>query len=225
MNEVQLLYSALAGALILMKIPYVGKVLRVLNTLVHETGHALMAILTSGKVVKVELFANLSGTTHTLNSGKLALIAVGLSGYLFASAMAWCSACLIELQFHRWLLVLLMVFAVVNLVLYVRNGYGMLWLTLFITGSGVLLSKGNIEMQRIVAIVMMAVLMVDSVLSSVELLLISFREPKKAGDAALLGKATGLPAQLFALFFVGIALVATYDAVARFFPSPELLFP
>lgn len=218
MGGSMLLYGTLAGALILMRIPYVGKVFRVLNTLVHETGHALAAIVTSGQVVKIELFADLSGTTHTVSSSKSATVVVGLSGYLFASAFAWLSVFMIHASLHRWLIVILMAMALINLVLYVRNGYGMLWITLFLVGCGLLLSKGSDFMQHITAIVFMALLLVDSVVSAIELMLISFKASKKAGDASLLGKTTGIPAQLFALLFVGFALAACVDAVIRFFP-------
>lgn len=224
MTEVQLVYSFLLGALILMKIPYLGKALRVVNTMVHETGHALVVVATSGKVVKVELFANLSGTTHAQSSSKLALVATSVAGYVFASFMAWLSVFMVFNGFYKWVMVIMLTFAVVNLVFYVRNGYGMLWLAVFIVGCGLVLSKGGLLAEKILATVIMSLLLVDSVLSTIELLLISFREPKKAGDAALLQKTTGVPAQLFALLFVGLAVLAAYNAVSAFFPPLSLLF-
>lgn len=202
-----------------MKVPYVGRTFRVLNTLVHESGHALAAILMSGKVLRVELFADLSGTTHTVNSGKFASIVVGLTGYLFASAFAWLSCLLVHESMGRWLIVLLMAMAVINLVLYVRNGFGMLWLALFIGGCGLLLSKAGANWQQFVAIVLMVMLLTDSVMSALDLIVISLKTPKKAGDASLLSKTTGIPAQLFALIFVTIAILTVADAILRFFPS------
>ncbi|HAQ64687.1 MAG TPA: hypothetical protein DCR43_02335 [Bacteroidales bacterium] len=224
MNDVWFLYGSLVVSLVIMRIPYVGRAFRVLNTLVHESGHALAAILMSGKVVRVELFADLSGTTHTVNSGKIASFVVGFTGYLFASAFAWFSCLLVHASMGRWLIVMLMAMALINLVLYVRNGFGMLWLAMFITGCGLVLSKAGIEWQQFFAIVLMVLLLADSVMSAIDLTVISFRTSKKAGDASLLSKITGIPAQLFALVFVAIALLATVDAILRFFPSLNGLF-
>lgn len=224
MKDSWFLYGSLVVSLIVMRVPYIGQALRVLNTMVHESGHALAAIIMSGKVVKVELFANLSGTTHTVNSGKLATIVVGLAGYFFASAFAWIASLLVFDSMGRWLIVLLMAMAVINLVFYVRNGFGMLWLALFIAGCGLILSKGGYELLHFVAIVLMVLLLVDSVMSAIELMVITVKTPGKAGDASMLAKTTGIPPQLFALIFVGIAILAVADAIFRFFPSLKSLF-
>lgn len=224
MKEEWLIYGFLVAALIIMRIPYVGRAVRVLNTLVHESGHALAALFTSGQVTKVELFADLSGTTHTINSGKLASVVVGLAGYLFASGFAWLSSLLVANGLERWLVVVLMALALFNLVLYVRNMYGMVWLVVFVFACGVLLSKGEPLWQQAAAVVFMVVMLADSMMSAVELALISFKTPKKAGDASMLGKVTGIPAQVYALAFAAAALWIGLDAVVRFFPPLNRLF-
>lgn len=224
MKEEWLIYSSLVVALIIMRIPYIGRVVRVLNTMVHESGHALAALLTSGQVTKVELFADLSGTTHTVNSGKLASVVVGLAGYLFASGFAWVSALLVANGLERWLVVVLLALALMNLVLYVRNMYGMVWLVLFVFACGFLLSKGDRLWLQVTAVVFLVVMLSDSAMSAIELLLMSFKTPKKAGDASMLAKATGIPAQVFAVVFAGAALWIGFDAVVRFFPPLNRLF-
>jgi hypothetical protein len=45
------------------RIPFVGIWFRTFDTLMHETGHALVAFVLNGKVEKIELNSNLGGKT------------------------------------------------------------------------------------------------------------------------------------------------------------------
>ena len=60
-----LVYLFIILALLLPRVPVVGKWFNVINTIVHETGHALMALLMEGKVHKIEIFQDSSGATTT----------------------------------------------------------------------------------------------------------------------------------------------------------------
>ena len=85
MEEKWLLLIFVVVALILPRIPVVGKFFNIINTALHELGHALMALLTGGEVRKIELFNDTSGTTTTVSKNKFASVLVSLAGYPFAA--------------------------------------------------------------------------------------------------------------------------------------------
>ena len=53
---IHIFYYLLVVAFLLPKVPVVGKFFNIINTLIHELGHALMALLFEGKVVRIEIF-------------------------------------------------------------------------------------------------------------------------------------------------------------------------
>ena len=61
----------LIAAFILGIIPVVGKYVAVINTFLHEVGHALIAYLLGGRVHSISLFANTEGTAVTAHSGRV----------------------------------------------------------------------------------------------------------------------------------------------------------
>ena len=60
-----LLYAFFAAGILITRLPFVGKFFRITNTLIHESGHAIMALLTSGNVVSIDLMSDTSGTATT----------------------------------------------------------------------------------------------------------------------------------------------------------------
>lgn len=224
MNQTMITYASLLGALLLLRIPYIGKILRVTNTLVHEFGHVLVALLTGGKVTKVELFSDVSGTTQTINSGKFGGILTALSGYPFASLFALLTAWLIHINHPKWVVIILMAFALISLIFYVRNIYGFIWLVAFLFIAGWLASKGTFNQIHIVATGFMLILLADSTLSSVELLVISATQPNKSGDAKVLEKATHIPAVIYGLLFSILSVASAFAAIWYFFPPIKDIF-
>jgi hypothetical protein len=89
LNKDYILYALPVVVFIINRIPYVGKYLRVVNTLIHESGHAIAALVSSGEVYKVELFSDTSGTAVTKTKGKLSQFLVAIAGYPFGSAVAF----------------------------------------------------------------------------------------------------------------------------------------
>ena len=70
-------------------IPF-SSLFRNLDTMIHEFGHALMTLLLSGKVLRIELYADHSGVTYSsmLTPGRSIL--VSLAGYVTASLLHGC---------------------------------------------------------------------------------------------------------------------------------------
>ncbi|HPT04353.1 MAG TPA: M50 family metallopeptidase, partial [Bacteroidales bacterium] len=81
-------YVLLGISLLLTRTPVIGKYFRVVNTMIHESGHALMTLFTSGSILKVELFSSTEGDTVTKSSSRFCQMLIALAGYPFSSAAA-----------------------------------------------------------------------------------------------------------------------------------------
>jgi len=117
---------------ILNRIPYVGKYFRVVNTLIHESGHAVAALIFSGEVYNVELFSDRSGTTLTKRAkSRGGRFLISFSGYPFGSAVAYGLYYLLSIDKSNMVLYALACIAILNLMFYVRNSCGIFWLVTF----------------------------------------------------------------------------------------------
>lgn len=67
-KDILVFYGMLAFAIILTRIPYVGKFFRVTGTLFHEAGHVWVALLLGHRVKSVSLSEDLSGEAITAGS-------------------------------------------------------------------------------------------------------------------------------------------------------------
>ncbi|ARK30574.1 hypothetical protein BkAM31D_12455 [Halalkalibacter krulwichiae] len=81
----ELMYLSILLALIVSFLPYLKSILGTIHTLIHETGHALAAILTSGKVYKIYLYSNTSGLAYTGSTSWLSSVIIAYAGYTFSS--------------------------------------------------------------------------------------------------------------------------------------------
>lgn len=212
-----ILYALPLVVLITNRIPYVGKFFRIVNTLVHESGHAFMALLSKGEVYEVELFSDRSGTTTTKTEGKISRFLVAISGYTFGSAFAWLMLYFVSRSHTDVVLFVLMCISFINLALMVRNTYGIFWLIVFLVLLIVLVLYGNETVKYYITLWLAGIMLFEAFYSSVELLIIAARKPKSAGDAYNLQLFTGIPALLWAFLFVAQAAFFIYLSVKLFF--------
>lgn len=210
------LYSLPLVVLLVNRIPYIGKFFRIINTLIHESGHALMAMLTSGEVFDVELFSNRAGQITTKTKNSFSRFLVSVSGYIFGSAFAWFSLWLINSGRIDWVLYLLTSIAVINLAFFVRNTYGIFWLILFSLMLILVIVYGDSDLKYYITMWLAATMLFESLYSSFELLVISYKKPKSAGDAANLQTLTGIHATFWAICFLMQAAFFVYLSVKLF---------
>jgi hypothetical protein len=196
----------------------VGKFLRIVNTLVHESGHAFMALFSSGEVYEVKLFSDRSGTATTKTQGKFSRFLVAFAGYPFGSAFAWGTFYLISLNKIDWVLYILICLAFVNLTLMVRNTFGIFWLIAFIALLIIVIWYGTESVKYYFSLWLAGVMLFEAFYSSIELLMIAAKKPKSAGDAHNLQNFTGIPALIWSVFFVMQAGFFIYLSVKLFFP-------
>jgi len=210
-------YTTLLVALVMIRIPYAGKFFRVVDTMIHETGHAFMALLTKGEVLSVELFNDTSGVAVTKNQGKLGFFMVSLAGYPFSSLMSYV---LFYLLYHQHMMAVTLIFvsiASVNLILWVRNWYGVFWLFSFLLIYLFAYLYLSWNWMYVINLFFAALLLFDSIIKSVELFFIAIKNSKQSGDAYNLKQITMVPAVFWALIFVAIAFLMLYLIIKLYY--------
>ena len=207
----------LAVAFILPRIPVVGKFFNIINTALHEFGHALVALCTGGQVNKIELFKDTSGTTTTQSSSRLSAFLTSLAGYPFAVSVAWLSFYLIGQGAAQGLVVCLSVLFFIMLLFWIRNGYGVLGVLLFCGANVALIYWGGDPYVRYAAIFYATMILVESVTSALVLLFLTVRDAQKAGDAANLAKISHVPAFVWGLLFAAYTGWVVYKVVEMLF--------
>jgi hypothetical protein len=221
-NASLLFYLLFGGALLVSRIPYVGKYLRVVHTLVHEAGHGIAAMLTSGELQSIELFANTEGKATTSSSSKTGRFLQAIAGYPVASITAYLFFYYIHIDRPVLPLIIILAIGLICLVLFIRNLYGVFWLVTFCALLLYIIYRDVAMEAYIASVLISSLILIDSVIYPVYLLVIAAREPGKAGDAKNLKDITHIPAIIWALFFVAFSgYIAFYTF--KFFPLFDLI--
>lgn len=188
-------------AIILTNIPIIGNYVEIINTLIHESGHALIALF-GGKVETISLFMNTEGVTFSQQSTWIGSFCTSLAGYVFSSFMAFLSFWLISKRKETVLIDILLGFIVLNLIFWVRNPYGLFWLVSFGLIFLYLLIKGSPKFRNNLLLLISSIILVASVKSAYEIMLITLFRPQAAGDAGNLSALTiMIPVQIWGVFF------------------------
>lgn len=217
-------YGIMLLSIIGIRLPRIGRYIRVANTMMHESGHALMALLLNGKVLNIELFDDTSGTAKT-SSGKLAGFFIALSGYTFSSISAYLLFYLLHHQLISLVLWILGSFALLNLIFFVRNRFGMFWLLCFTSLMAASIYYPYELLKWLSAFIFSMIILSDSVFSALVLFYISIKNASGAGDAWILRQKTSVPTILWSLLFLLFAGLVAYLTVTRFFPPLHDIFP
>jgi len=220
----QIFYVLIIVSLILTRIPYIGKFFRVVNTMIHECGHAFMALFLSGEVIKINLFSDTSGVTVTKVRGKIPRLLVSFAGYPFSALVSFIIFYLIKNGYNTIALVVLMLFAVISLLFFVRNFYGIFWLIMFLIAGGVIVQLDSLTILNAWMVFLASLLLTDAFISGFILLKISIQNPAAAGDAANLKKETLIPAWIWSLIFCFINGYFAYLTVSLTFPPIQNVF-
>jgi hypothetical protein len=223
LNETVVLYILIALSLLLPRIPVIGIFFRIVNTMLHESGHALAALLTSGEVLRLDLQHDTSGSALTRSSSWVSRFLTALAGYPVSSVSAWLLFYLVKLERFDWLLFALFSVALINLLLWVRNWFGIVWLIVFMLLTGAVFFYAPPFYHKALAIFCAGVVLFDSVASAFIIFVLSIKSPKQAGDAKNLADATHIPAFFWGLLFLAQALWFAYLVADMFFGVHEFV--
>jgi hypothetical protein len=217
-NDVFIFYAVLVICFGVMYIPVIGKYIRVLETMIHESGHVLMALLMGAKISKINLFSDTSGETHIMGAGKIKTMLIAWVGYPFSSAIAWLSFWAIQTNYRQIFIIVLCAITCIFLIVYIRNGFGIFWAISFILANGYLLYRKKTVIIEILANIYVDILFLSSLSSCFIILYLAFKYPNKAGDATLISKVTHIPPQIIAIIFVVLCGMISLSTMKNFFP-------
>lgn len=203
-------YACFIVSAILSLIPIVGKFLNVLNTMFHESGHAVMALLTGGGVMNIKLSADTSGAAQTKSKYWLGKVLTSFAGYPCSALTAWLFFWLIQKQMVNYIFYIIISLLLINLILWVRNTFGIIWLIVMGVLTASFYMYANSKVQSYYAAFCASILLFQSIYSAFTLLIISVKSANKAGDAKNLSTFTYIPAVIWALLFCSFALFVAY---------------
>ncbi|NHM31210.1 M50 family metallopeptidase [Neobacillus terrae] len=188
-------------AFVLIQVPVLGNYVSMIDTLIHESGHAIISLL-GGKVDQISLFSNTEGVTVSSQSTWIGAFFTSLAGYFTSSLLAFIAFWLIGKRKYKIMILILLTFIVLNIIFWVRNLYGLFWLISFGVIFLFLLAKGSKRFNYHLVLLFASIIMVDSVKSGFDVMYISFLTPIYSGDAANLAHLTEfIPAQVWGIYF------------------------
>jgi hypothetical protein len=208
------------AALVLVVLPSTWPWVRLGVTVVHEAGHALVAVLVGRRLQSIRLHSDTSGLT--VSRGKPrgpGMVAMLAAGYLAPAALGLVAALLLAAGRGVGLLWLLVLLAGA-LILWVRNGYGLL--VLLLGGAGVLLLTwyGTDTVRSVTAYLITWVLLLAAPRPLVELLT-ARRRRGRTSDPDQLAGLTRVPAVLWTLLLLLANLAGLVVGVSML--APELV--
>lgn len=228
MENVDLIYVYLFIAFVLSNIPLinsfikgnarvskvihaVGMSVAICNTMVHESCHALMAILTGGRIKGVSLSSDTSGLAETTSNSRISRILVSYAGYTGSSLVAIGLYYLLYLGNYEWIIYFFILLSAINWLFWVRNLFGFLWLTTFI-GMMIFFLYKHFEVLLVhISILLSCMVLVQSIISAFVILKLSVTDRRNAGDATNLAKFTFIPTLVWgSLFFLQSLLAASF---------------
>ena len=183
---------------------------RHLVTLVHEAGHAVVAVLTGRRLNGIRLHTDTSGLT--VSSGKprgAGMIATAAAGYLAPAALGLASVVLVERGLTPWALYAGLAVLALMLV-YVRNWFGLVVVALSGAAVGVLIWRAPERVQDFAALTFAWFLLLAAPRTVLDLWRHRRRVRTRTTDADILAWLTILPAAAWNLLF----LVLTVGALA-----------
>ena len=217
-------YASLLVAFLLLRVPRLNSYLRTIDTLLHESGHALVAILMSGEAIEIKLNSNTSGSALTRTPSKARAFWVSFAGYPIAALVSMLLMALAYHKDYRTGFLILISISIINLIVFVRNTYGIFWLITFtlilFLINGFLAPAIALVLFRFIGLIAL----VEGLTSTFGIVIRGLTNRKKAGDITSMEKISGIPASVLALIMVLVVGSITYITISRFFPSLSQLF-
>lgn len=196
-------------SLLCLFIPLIKNIFKNIYTLIHEFFHAITAVLSSGNVLKIELYFNNEGIAVTKSKTKISSFLVSISGYIASSIFAYLLSFLLLKNNYYYIIYILSTISIISLLFFIRNIYGLFWIIGFV-GFLIfcLLFKNNVLIYY-TSIIISIILIYESFLSPFVLNYIYIKN-KKGGDAENLKSITKIPIFIWLLFFDAIAVYFFY---------------
>ncbi len=192
---------SLGAILVCLMVPVLWHLVRHAVTIVHEAGHASVAMLLGRSVRGIRLHSDTSGlTTHSGSTRRLPLALTAFAGYPAPALLGLGAAALLHFGYAFALLWIAVVLLMVVLV-QIRNVYGFVVMVLAIGGLGWLAWSAPDPWRIGVAYALAWLLLLGAVRAVVELHGSRRTSAGRASDADALARATRIPGAVWVAVF------------------------
>ncbi|MGZ5414295.1 MAG: M50 family metallopeptidase [Aeromicrobium sp.] len=202
-------WAVAAAALVLVAYGPLWTHTRHLVTLVHESGHALVALATGRRLNSITLHSDTSGLT--VSSGQQTgpgMIATAAAGYLAPAVLGLLIAALVQADRTMWALWFALG-ALALMLLYIRNWFGLLVVAIAGVAVAAIVWKAPDRVQHAAALLAAWFMLIAAPRTAFELWS-HRRRRSRTTDADVLARLTHIPAVLW----VGVFLVLNVAALA-----------
>jgi len=179
--------------------------------------HALATLLLSGDVRYIHLYSDQSGLTYVAYAGNWRSIPISLAGYFGSALFAMLLFFLHSRRKERAGLIAIATIAVLGLVLFVRNGFGVAWCAGFAVLTILIVVWNRPGLIKGYYLLVSFICLVESVISALIILSMSLQDPGAAGDATNLDSATYIPALFWGVLFAGVSLFCARGSIKLFY--------
>ncbi|MBC7595555.1 MAG: M50 family metallopeptidase [Kineosporiaceae bacterium] len=181
---------------------------RHLVTLVHESGHAVVALATGRRLNSITLHSDTSGLT--VSSGKPTgpgMIATAAAGYLAPAILGLLIAALVEADRTMWAMWLALGILALML-LYIRNWFGLLVVAVAGVAVAAILWRAPERVQQSAALLAGWFMLFAAPRTALELWSHRRRRRSRNTDADILARLTHIPAVIWVAIFLTLNLGA-----------------
>jgi uncharacterized paraquat-inducible protein A len=203
-------WAVAAAALVLVAYGPLWTHTRHLVTLVHESGHALVALATGRRLNSITLHSDTSGLT--VSSGRQTgpgMIATAAAGYLAPAVLGLLIAALVQADRTMWALWFALG-ALALMLLYIRNWFGLLVVAIAGVAVAAIVWKAPERVQHGAALLAAWFMLIAAPRTALELWSHRRRRRSRTTDADVLARLTHIPAVLW----VGVFLMLNLAALA-----------
>lgn len=202
-------WAVAAAALVLVAYGPLWTHTRHLVTLVHESGHALVALATGRRLNSITLHSDTSGLT--VSSGRQTgpgMIATAAAGYLAPAVLGLLIAALVQADRTMWALWFALG-ALALMLLYIRNWFGLLVVALAGVAVAAIVWKAPERVQHAAALLAAWFMLIAAPRTALELWSHRRGRRSRTTDADVLARLTRIPAVLW----VGVLLLLNLGAL------------
>ena len=168
-------------------------------TLVHEFSHAIVALITSGKIKRITLHHNLSGSVVSSSSNRIGRFLTTLAGYTLPCYIAFLFIWLLHINpvFPLYAYLVIAIFSAI----FIRNVYGFFWIIGFISVVSIITWKAPLAIVWHLSYFLVTLLFVAALYGGYRIFLLAFQQPQIQHDASILAMQTRIPAQVWGIVF------------------------
>lgn len=205
--------------IIFLRLEKIGVVLRSLNTLIHELSHGFVALILGGRVGKILLNDNASGSCSTTVKGSFKSFLISISGYTLSALFSYSLFLLIDKSFSKYVFYFLLAISIISLIFWIRNNYGIIWTIVFIgiNFSIIMIPKFLNSYSNYILLIYGLIICIENLFNTAILVKIAILNPKKAGDATNIAKITKIPSLIWAIGFLSFSLYFAYLSYKEFY--------